>query len=291
MKTVPALTQPNTVLTNAAISLGILSLMSLLPLNVMAQGQPVPINASGISIVDLPVSSADAVRLDIKQGRFAAQSVGHLMLDAQGIDFRNGTLKSLGAEMSQGNFDNVMVDMLKLNTNAFSFDTVELLNHQRFILDKPVNATVQLRISEDSLNTFVANPKTIEKLEKAVAKKTGNIRLIQFSNPSLKLSDKNRVKVLMGLTFGNAVAAPVEFDGRLVAEGGKVLFKGLQMKSNGVDLPVDISDIFEKKLNEMVDVTKLGKNNFTINADTATVAGKMLDVKGTAALTRLEFGK
>jgi hypothetical protein len=241
--------------------------------------------------VDLPVSSADAVRLDIKQGRFAAQSVGHLMLDAQGIDFRNGTLKSLGAEMSQGNFDNVMVDMLKLNTNAFSFDTVELLNHQRFILDKPVNATVQLRISEDSLNTFVANPKTIEKLEKAVAKKTGNIRLIQFSNPSLKLSDKNRVKVLMGLTFGNAVAAPVEFDGRLVAEGGKVLFKGLQMKSNGVDLPVDISDIFEKKLNEMVDVTKLGKNNFTINADTATVAGKMLDVKGTAALTRLEFGK
>ncbi len=281
-------------MTTALIAAGLLAsyaLGSILSGGAMADTTPVqPINASGIVMIDLPASSAEAIRLDIKQGRFASQSVGRLILDAQGIDFKNGSLATLGAEVNQGNFDNVVVDQLKLNTQAFSFDTVELLNHRRFVLDKPVNAAVYVKITEESLNQFFANPKTIEKLEKSVAKKMGGIRLIHFSNPSLKLADKNRVRLLMDLTFGNAVAAPIEFDGKLAADGGKVVFSSLQMKSNGVDLPVDLSDIFQKKLNEMVDLSKLGKNNFVINADSANISNRALEVKGSAALTRLEFG-
>jgi hypothetical protein len=255
-----------------------------------AEEQMAPINSSGVVLIDLPASSAESIRLDIKQARFASQSVGRLVLDAQGIDFKKGSLNGLGAEVTEGNFDNVLVDSLKLNASAFSFDSLELLNHRRFVLDNPVNATVDLRISEENLNRFFANPKTIQKLEKAVAKKMGNLALVNFSNPSLKLQDKNRVRLSLNTSFANAVAAPMEFDGRLGVENGKLVFTSLKLLSNGVQLPVDVSDVFQKKLNEMVDLEKLGKNNFVIHADSLRISNRAVEVKGTAALTRLDFG-
>lgn len=249
-----------------------------------------PINSSGVVLIDLPASSAESIRLDIKQARLAAQSVGRLILDAQGIDFKKGALTSLGAEVQDGNFDNILVDKLTLNTTAFSFDTLELLNHRRFVLDHAINAAVSMKISEQSLNKFVSNPKTIEKIQKAVSKKTGGMNLISFSNPSLKLMGGNRVKLTLNSTLGNAVVAPMELNGNLAVKSGKLSFENLQLKSNGTQLPVDISDVFEKKLNEMIDLEKLGKNNFVIQAEKLSVTGKMLEISGNAALTRLDFG-
>lgn len=257
---------------------------------VRAQSNLPPINSSGVVVIDLPASTAESIRLDIKQGRFASQSVGRLVLDAQGIDFKKGSLNSLGAEVSDGNFDNVLVDSLKMNTQAFSFDTLELLNHRRFVLDHPVNASVALKISEESFNRIVASPKTLEKLEKAVAKKTGNISLIQFSNPSIKFMDRNRVKFSVNSSLANAVGAPMEFTGKLGVEKGKLSFNGLKMTSNGVQLPVDVSDIVQKKLNELIDLEKLGKSNFVIRAQDLSLNKGMMEVRGMASLNRLEFG-
>jgi hypothetical protein len=256
-----------------------------------ASGNTLPgLNSAGVAVIDLPSSTAESIRLDIKQARFASHSVGRMILDAQGVDFKKGALTSLGADIADGNFDNVLVDQLKLDTSGFSFDSLELLNHRRFVLDQPINAKVFLKISEKSLNNFITNPKTMEKLQKAVSKKTGNFNLITFSNPTFKFTDRAKVRLTMDSSLGNAVAVPMEFNGNLNVENGKLVFNNLKMTSNGVQLPVDISDIFQKKLNELVDLQKLGKNNFVIHADKMNVSNHNLEINGTAALTRLEFG-
>lgn len=250
-----------------------------------------PINSGGVVMIDLPTSTAESIRLDIKEGRFAAQSVGHLTLDAQGVDFRKGTLKSLTAHVKNGHFDNALVDDLLMKTQAFSFDTFELLNRRRFVLDNPVNSDVSLRISEDSFNRYFSSPQVIGKLEKAVAKKTGNFSLLTFSNPTVKFLDRSRVRLSVMTSVANAMAAPMEFDGRIAADNGKLVFKNLKMSSNGVQVPIDVSSVFEKKLNEMIDLERMGKNNFVIRANSVSMSKGMLEVRGQAALTRLEFGQ
>jgi len=252
---------------------------------------------SGTALLDLPSGSAQTITLDIDQGRFANQSVGHLKLSAKGIDFRQGTLNSLGAEIRNGLFDTIPVDLLKLDASAFSFDTLELLNHRRFVLANPVNAAVTLKISESNLNKYLASPKTIEKLEKAVARKTGNIALIRFTNPVLVLGaragkgERNRVKLTVNAQFGDLANTPLEMLGSIGAKQGKLQFENMVLSSNGTQLPVDVAGTFQNKLNEMIDLERLGKNNFTIKANTVNVVGHNLEVTGLAALSRLDFGQ
>jgi hypothetical protein len=259
---------------------------------------PMPALTGGSVMLDLPSGSAENITLDIQQGRFANQSVGNLKLNAQGIDFRQGSLKSLGAEVRDGQFENIPVDLLKLNANAFSFDTMELLNHRRFMLAKPVDAAVVVKISEANLNKYLANPKTLDRLEKAIARKTGNVALIKLTNPAIVLGGKamgkgggNKVKLTLNATISDLASTPLELLGTLGSNQGKLQFMDMVLSSNGMPLPVDVASILQTKLNEMIDLERLGKNNFTIRAQTVTVANHQLEVTGQASLTRLEFGQ
>ncbi|MBY0449882.1 MAG: hypothetical protein K2X01_04570 [Cyanobacteria bacterium] len=250
------------------------------------------INAGSVAFIDLPESSAQSIILDINQARFAQQSVGRLTLNATGIDFKQGNLQKLKASLQDGNFNNMLVNELVLDSAPFHFDTFELLNHRRFILDKPVYAGVSLKISEANLNSFIRSPKTIGKLEAAVAKKTGGIKLIQFSNPTVDIPNgKSRVKLTMQVSLANALATPIEMSGILTVFEGKLLFQQLKVVSNQVQLPVDIATVFEKKLNELIDVERIGRSNFTIYAQSLSIHQKTIQILGNAKLSRLEFGK
>jgi hypothetical protein len=250
------------------------------------------IKAGGVMALDIPDSSAQAVTLDILKGRFSDYSVGRIKLTGEGIDFRNGTLQGLRAEVLDGDFDNLVVDTLKIGTPAFSFDTMALLNQRTFILDQPVTANVNLILSEAGLNKFLANPKTLGKIEKAIQKKTGGLKLLTFSNPSIAMLGGDKVKLNVTGNIAEGLTVPMEMMGKLAIRNGQVSVTNLSVSSGGNDLglPVDVAKAFEDKINEIIDFKRIGKSNFVITADRMKLNGKHLHIEGHATLTKLQFG-
>lgn len=251
-----------------------------------------PIKAGGVMALDLPDSSAQTVSLDIVQGRFSDYSAGRITLTGSGIDFRNGNLKGLTADVREGDFENMLVDKLSLQAPAFSFDTMQLLNNHTFILSQPVTAKVNLVISEAGINRFLANPKTLGKIEKSIQKQTGGLKLITFSNPSLNLVGSNRVKLNVTGLVAQGLAVPLEMTGRLTLVQGQLGIQDMAVSSGGNDLqlPLDVAKSFQDKINELIDFKRLGKNSLQINADSMKINGKSLMIDGHATLTRLQFG-
>lgn len=279
----------------SALSAAVLSV----PFLALAQQAPIdmnttraPIKGGGVVALDLPDSSAQAVTLDILKGRFDEYSVGRIKLTGEGVDFRNGTLQGLRAEVVDGDFENLMVDKMSLNTPGFAFDTMQLINNRAFILSQPVTARVNLTLSEAGLNRFIANPKTLEKIEKAIQKKTGGLKLLTFSNPSLALLSGNKIRLNVTSLLAQNVAVPMEMNGKLTVQNGQVKMTGLSVSSGGNDvpLPVDVADVFEDKLNEIIDLKRLGKKSFVITAESLKLNGKHLQIEGSATLTKLQFG-
>lgn len=264
------------------------------PVNELPAGAKVApaIKSGGVVALDIPDSSAQAVTLDILKGRFSEYSVGRIKLTGEGIDFRNGTLQALKAEVAEGDFDNLVVDSLKMATPAFSFDTMALINQRTFILSQPVSAKVNLVITEAGLNRFLANPKTMGKIEKAIQKKTGGVKLITFSNPSLNLLGGEKVKMNVTGVVAEGLAVPIEMTGKLGIQNGQIAISNLAVSSGGNDmqLPVDVAKSFQDRINEMIDFKRLGKNNFVINAQSMKLNGKQLQIEGNATLTKLQFG-
>ncbi len=271
-----------------------LSLLALPFALAQAPGQSVaqPIKAGGVMALDLPDSSAQSVSLDIVKGRFSEYSVGRVTLTGSGVDFRNGTLQGLKADILEGDFDNLMVDKLALVAPAFSFDTMQLLNNRAFVLSQPVNAKVSVVMSEAGINRFLANPKTLSKIEKSLQKQTGGIKLITFSNPSFTLAGGNKVKMNVTGLVAQGLTVPLEMTGRLAIQSGQLGIQDMQISSGGnqMQLPLDVAKSFQDKINEMIDFKKLGKNAMVITADSMKVSGKTLNIEGHATLTKLSFG-
>lgn len=277
----------------AGLLAGIATPWAALAQNLPGQPSMAPaIKAGGIMALDLPDSSAQSVSLDIVKGRFSDYSVGRIVLTGSGIDFRNGTLQGLKANILEGDFDNLLVDKLSLVTPAFSFDTMQLLNNRAFVLSQPVTAQVSLSITEAGINRFLANPKTLGKIEKSLQKQTGGLKLITFSNPSFSLLGGNKVKLNLTGVVAQGLAVPLEMTGKLALQGGQLSLQNLQMASGGNDLnlPRDVSKTFQDKINELIDLKCLGKNSMVIYADSMKVSAKTLNIEGHATLTKLQFG-
>jgi len=251
-----------------------------------------PIKAGGAVALDLPDSSAQSISLDIVKGRFSDYSVGHIILSAAGMDFRNGSLQSLKTELTDANFDNLLVDKLQMDAPGFSFDTMQLMNNRTFVLSQPVTAKVNLTLSEDSLNHFLANPKTLAKIEKSIQKQTGGLKLLTFSNPSLSLLGGNRLRVNVTGVVAQGLAVPMEMNGNLALSDGQLVVQNMKLTSGGNDLqlPTDVAKSFQDKLNDMINFKKLGKSSLVITADKLKFQGKNLHIEGHATLTKLQFG-
>jgi hypothetical protein len=249
-----------------------------------------PISAGNATVVDIPAGSAESLRFDILKGRFAEQSVDKLSMTATGIDFKQGRLQGLMADMANAQFDHLVLDAMSLKTGAFAFDPMELMNKRRFLLSQPVAGQVQIRLSESHLNQYFAHPQTLEKLEKAANKKLGNMGLIKLSNPVLTLLGKNRLKANLNLSLGGAIATPVEMIGVLNLNAGKIVLGNVALTSNGAALPFDLASVFTSKFNEAIDLEKLGKKTFVVSVSKLATVGKSLDLNGQVKLTKLEFG-
>ncbi|MEM0952019.1 MAG: LmeA family phospholipid-binding protein [Cyanobacteria bacterium P01_H01_bin.74] len=251
-----------------------------------------PVRSAGIVSLDLPDSSAKEINLTIVNGRFSEYSVGNIRLTGSGIDFKEGVLDSLDAEIKTGNFDNLIVDKMTVNSPGFQFDTMQLLNSQTFVLKEPVDAEVSINISEAGINQFLASPKTLKKVESAITKQTGGIALFQFSNPVFQLLSGNKIKLDLTAVFAQGVSFPLAMRGNLDIQAGKVVIQQLALSSadTPIELPADIAKTFESKLNELIDFQRLGKNTLVLNAETLSTSSKALKLNGHAQITRLKFG-
>lgn len=248
--------------------------------------------AAGVASIDLPESHAKQVSLEIIDGSFNYYNAGKIRVEANAIDFRNGSLGGLHVNVAKGDFDNIWVDQMNIQTAAFNFDTFELLNHRRFVFAQPINGSVNLTISEDSLNHFLQHPKTLERLEKAVAKKTGGMKVMTFSNPQLKMLKDNQIQLDVLTTVGGGIQVPVQMLGKLAILNNNLAFSNLKVVSqnNEVPLPLDVTKPMEKQLNDLINLEKLGKQTFVIRANSLKMKKGVIDIAGDATFTKLEFG-
>jgi LmeA-like phospholipid-binding len=251
-----------------------------------------PIKAGGVMALDLPDSSAQAITLDITKGRFSDYSVGRVVVSATGMDFKSGTLQSLKTDIKDGLFENVPVEKLNIDVPGFSFDTMQLLNTHTFVLTQPVNGKVMLTLNEADINRFLANPKTIQKIEKSLQKQTGGLKLITFNNPNFVLMGGGKIKITVNSTVAQGLAVPLQMLGNLGIRNGQLEVTNLTMSSSGnnVQFPVDLATTMQNKINELIDFKRLGKNSLVIYADTMKQTGKSLILNGHATVTRLKFG-
>lgn len=256
-------------------------------------GAEVPALKSSVVSIDLPESYADAVRLEIDNGRFSDYSVAALVLAVQNIDFRNGTLQGMAADITGGEFDYLFVDTMAIRTDAFSFDTFQLLNEQRFVLDKPITGTVRLTVSEENLTRFIKHPRTVGKLEKAISKETGGLKLITFGNPEIDLDSGNRIRLSLITYFGGELAIPMEMEGQLALNEGTIEIQDLEVSTQKekLPLPIDVVDVIEDELNDLIDLRDLAGKHFAIHASSLEMDRDALTVGGHAIFSRLSFGK
>lgn len=247
----------------------------------------------GVAAIDIPESRAKLVTLEITDGHFSQYAMGKMRIELHDIDFRSGSLSSLKTSMTMGDFDNIWVDKMDISTEAFHFNTYELINNRRFELSQAITGNVYLGISENSLNHFLQHPKTLEKLEKSIQKKTGGIKLITIGNPSLKIVKGNQIQLnLTTFLGGQQMQIPMEILGELKLKDDNLVFSNLKVSSQdtALPLPVDVVKIIEKQLNDMINLEKLGKNNFVIHAKSLKMKKGLVEVTGNATFTRLEFG-
>jgi len=251
-----------------------------------------PIKAGGVMALDLPDSSAQAISLDITKGRFSDYSVGRVIVSATGMDFKSGTLQSLKTDITDGLFENVPVQKLGISVPGFSFDTMQLLNTHTFVLTQPVNGKVFLTLTEEGINRFLNNPKTLQKIEKSITKQTGGLKLITFSNPNFTLMGGGKIKITVNSTVAQGLAVPLQMLGSLGIRNGQLEITNMTMTSSGnnVQLPVDLAATMQSKINELIDFKRLGKNSLVIYADSMKQTGKSLNLNGHATVTRLKFG-
>ncbi|MEB3285999.1 MAG: LmeA family phospholipid-binding protein [Vampirovibrionales bacterium] len=266
-----------------------LTTLAFLATPALAQDQVI---STGVASIDLPESHAKKVSLEIVDGSFNFYNAGKIRLEANNIDFRNGSLGGLNVNLNKGDFDNIWVDQMTINTAAFNFDTYELLNNRRFSLAQPVNGTVNLLISEAGINHFLQHPKTLDKLEKSIAKKTGGLKVITFADPKLKFIKDNQVQLDVTGIMGGSVMVPMQMVGQLALKNSNPVFQNLKVISENseVPMPVDVTKVMEKQLNDMLNLQKLGKDTFVIKANSLKMKKGVLELAGNATFTRLEFG-
>lgn len=102
----------------------------------------------------------------------------------------------------------------------------------------------------------------------------------------------NKLKLTVNGIFAQGMAIPMEMTGNLGLQAGQLRLSNLTLMSNGtqIPLPVNVADVFEDRLNEMIDFKKLGKNAMIIQGESLKVTGGNLVIDGHATLTRLKFG-
>lgn len=264
-----------------------------------------PIVVPAISFVDINTGRFGKLEIDLEDGQFLEGSCKNIHLVARDMDLREGLLKSLDISLTRGNFQDFLVDTMTLTTKgSLRFDTGILFNQRVLQFTEPAEAQVEAEISQDSLNSFLKSPHTLERLSVTASGKVGAIAGLLGANApqiglvisdgKLTLGKKNAVNIELASKIGMgqyALNIPVEIDSRLELVNGWVNITDTKLKTSGKELSPQISQLIVQKVNGL---SSLGRKSDDIHfkfTELQVKPGKKFIVKGTASINRLRFGR
>lgn len=262
-----------------------------------------PLVAPPVSFVDVNSGRFGKLEVDMEDGQFLEGSCSNLHVIARNLDVQQGVLKSLDVTVTDGHFQDFIVDHISISTQgALRFDSGILINQKTLQFLEPAQATVAIEISQESLNKFLNAPNTLDKLSYNAAKKAGALaNLIGGKIPNIGLSISNARAVLLknngvNITFDSkvgmgdyAIPIPVEASSQLGLVNGTVQLINTQVKTSGQEISPAINQFLVQKVNSLSAWQTRSKDIQFRFTELVIKPNKKFLVTGQAELNRLRF--
>lgn len=262
-----------------------------------------PLVAPPVSFVDVNSGRFGKLEVDMEDGQFLEGSCSNLHVIARNLDVQQGVLKSLDVTVTDGHFQDFIVDHISISTQgALRFDSGILINQKTLQFLEPAQATVAIEISQESLNKFLNAPNTLDKLSYNAAKKAGALaNLIGGKIPNIGLSISNARAVLLknngvNITFDSkvgmgdyAIPIPVEASSQLGLVNGTVQLTNTQVKTSGQEISPAINQFLVQKVNSLSAWQTRSKDIQFRFTELIIKPNKKFLVTGQAELNRLRF--
>jgi len=270
--------------------------------NFKSGGEPVVVPP--LTFVDVNSGRFGKLEVDLVDGQFLDTGVDHLHMIAKDLDVRDGVLKSLDIAVHGGHLHDFIFDQLTMTTaGELNFDSGIFLNHHVLQFTQPAQADVSALISQESLNSYLASPKTLAKLSVSAGRGAQTIaNLLGVANAPIGLSvtsanvalqKGNKVSVAINTSVGmGQVGLPIagQVEGKLGLADGKLDFEDMHISTGGQDLPPEMAKLLLNKINTIAGSTQKSNDIKFQFTDLKVVSGKNIQLKGTALVSRLRFG-
>jgi hypothetical protein len=263
-----------------------------------------PVVVPPITFVDVNAGRFGKLEIDLEDGQFQDAAVDKMHLIAKNLDVKEGVLKSLDIAINGGHIDDFTFDHLDIATRGdLNFDAGVFINHKILQFNTPAEAEVTATVSQDSLNRFLNSPKTLQKLSVSAGRKVasiasaigltnGNIGL-NVSQADLALKRGNKVLVGFQSNVGvGQMGLPIngEIEATLGLKDGWLEVSDPHVTTQGQELPADLSGLLVKKIGGISQSTQRSQDIRFSFTDLKVSAGKQIQLKGTAQISRLRFG-
>jgi hypothetical protein len=263
-----------------------------------------PVVVPPVTFVDVNSGRFGKLEVDLTDGQFLDTGVDHLHMVAKDLDVREGVLKSLDIAVHGGHLHDFIFDQLTLTTaGQLNFDSGIFLNHHVLQFTQPAQAEVSALITQESLNTFLASPKTLGRLSVSAGRGATQIAsLLGINNAPIGLSvtranvtlqKGNKVSVALDTAVGmGQVGLPIagQVEGKLGLSDGKLDFEDMHITTAGQELPPEMAKVLLNKINTIAGSTQKSNDIQFQFTDLKVVSGKNIQLKGTAQVSRLRFG-
>jgi hypothetical protein len=262
---------------------------------------PTPTPPQPLSFLDISDGSFGKVELDIDDARLQGSRVNRLHINAGDLDMKAGTLKSLNINVTGGIFPMFVFDQLSLSAAGdMGFDPGMMRNDKVLQFKTPIDAEVSAVVSQQSLNTWLSAPQTLEKLSVTASKKIGMLASLLGANASnfgitlsgaaVALQKQNRISVTTQANIGG-MPLPLELDAKLALENGWIAVSDTHLNTNGSEISPSLSEMLVKKVNSLAAWGGKSDDIQFSFTDLKVVPGKQFSLKGTAKINRLRFGQ
>jgi hypothetical protein len=267
-------------------------------------GQP-PVVVPPISFVDVNAGRFGKLEIDLEDGQFLDAAVDKLHLTAKDLDVKEGVLKSLDIAVYGGHLSDFTFDHLTVSSQGdLKFDPGMLINHRLLQFIEPVSAYVTATVSQASLNRYLNSPRTLSKLSVTVGRKAAAIASLvgvdtrslglNVSQADLAIKRGNTVIVDFQSNFGfGQVGLPInaEVQGKLDLQDGWLAVSEPHLLTAGQEISPELSALLLKKIASISQAVQNSQDIRFSFTDLKVVPNKHIQLKGTAQISRLRFGR
>jgi hypothetical protein len=263
-----------------------------------------PLVAPPVTYLDLNTARFGRLEIDLRDAEFLKASVPQLKLLAENMDFNSGTLDSLKIDIVGAKFLEFTVDSLTLFTKGnVHFETGSLLNKRVLEFLSPVTAFVHVSISEKGLNQFLNSPRTLHRLSYSAKRRVPILSTLagrdvrfgfEFTDADIAIRPENMVRLDLDSKLGMGgvgVGVPVTVDTKLGLQDGWLKLSDTIVKTKSKELPPEVAERIVRRVNSLSEWGHKSDDIHFTFTDLRVIPGDKLELKGTAEINRLRFGR